>query len=63
VDIDINNLRGISTILVMVAFFTVFFWAYSSKRKSEFDEAANLPFADEHLDVNASKTKEDAKSE
>jgi cytochrome c oxidase cbb3-type subunit 4 len=25
------------------------FWAYSSKRKKSFDEAANLPFADEEL--------------
>lgn len=44
---DINDLRGIATILTMVAFLAVVFWAYSSKRKSDFDEAANLPFADE----------------
>jgi cytochrome c oxidase cbb3-type subunit 4 len=24
-------------------------WAYSSKRKKQFDEAANLPFEDEEL--------------
>ena len=44
---DINDLRGIATILTMVAFLSVVFWAYSSKRKKDFDEAANLPFADE----------------
>lgn len=46
-NIDINTLRGLSTIFVMIAFLGICFWAYSAKRKSSFDEAANLPFADE----------------
>jgi cytochrome c oxidase cbb3-type subunit 4 len=46
---DINDLRGLSTALLMVAFIGLCFWAYSSKRKKTFDEAANLPFADEEL--------------
>jgi cytochrome c oxidase cbb3-type subunit 4 len=45
--VDINDLRGISTAFLLVAFIGLVFWAYSRKRKSEFDEAANLPFADE----------------
>ncbi|MEM1144179.1 MAG: cbb3-type cytochrome c oxidase subunit 3 [Pseudomonadota bacterium] len=44
---DINDLRGISTAFMLVAFLGLVFWAYSSKRKSSFDEAANLPFADD----------------
>jgi cytochrome c oxidase cbb3-type subunit 4 len=44
---DINTLRGLSTLFLLVAFLGLVFWAYSSKRKKEFDEAANLPFADE----------------
>ena len=44
---DINDLRGLSTALLMFAFIGLVFWAYSSKRKKSFDEAANLPFADE----------------
>jgi cytochrome c oxidase cbb3-type subunit 4 len=44
---DINDLRGISTALLLVAFIALVIWAYSSKRKQSFDEAANLPFADE----------------
>ena len=44
---DINDLRGISTAFLLVAFIGLIFWAYSSKRKKTFDEAANLPFADE----------------
>lgn len=44
---DINILRGLAIIFCMIAFFGIVFWAYSSKRKCSFDEAANLPFADE----------------
>jgi cytochrome c oxidase cbb3-type subunit 4 len=46
---DINDLRGISTALLMVAFISLCVWAYSKKRKRSFDEAANLPFADEEM--------------
>ena len=44
---DIGTLRGLGTILVVVAFIAIVLWAYSGKRKKSFDEAANLPFADE----------------
>ena len=46
---DINTLRGLATIFAMVAFVSVCIWAYSSKRKSDFDSAANLPFADDDV--------------
>ena len=46
---DINDLRGISTVFMMVTFIGLCIWAYSSKRKKSFDEAANLPFADEKM--------------
>jgi cytochrome c oxidase cbb3-type subunit 4 len=47
---DINDLRGLSTAFLMAAFIGLCCWAYSSKRKRAFDEAANLPFADEPQD-------------
>ncbi len=46
---DINDLRGLSTALLMVTFLGMCVWVYSKKRKKSFDEAANLPFADEEL--------------
>ncbi len=49
---DINDLRGISTVFLMVSFIGMCFWAYSSKRKETFDDAANLPFADDELNQN-----------
>jgi cytochrome c oxidase cbb3-type subunit 4 len=33
----------------MFAFIGLCIWAYSRKRKKAFDEAANLPFADEEM--------------
>ena len=46
---DRDDLLGIGTILAMVAFLGVCVWAWSDKRKQRFDEAANLPFADDDL--------------
>ncbi len=47
---DINTLRGIFTALALIAFIAVWIWAWSGKRKRAFDEAPNLPFADEDID-------------
>ncbi|TXH92786.1 MAG: cbb3-type cytochrome c oxidase subunit 3 [Pseudomonas sp.] len=44
---DIGMIRGIGTAVVFIAFIGVVLWAYSGKRKQQFDEAANLPFADD----------------
>ncbi|WNO10200.1 cbb3-type cytochrome c oxidase subunit 3 [Teredinibacter sp. KSP-S5-2] len=44
---DLNTLRGLSTVFVMVAFAGICWWAFSPKRKNKFEDAANLPFADE----------------
>lgn len=52
---DIGMIRGLGTAVVFVAFIGVVLYAYSSKRKDSFDEAANLPFAD---DVPAKKRDE-----
>jgi cytochrome c oxidase cbb3-type subunit IV len=46
---DINDLRSLFTVLVIVFFISVVVWAYSSKRKSSYDEAARLVFDDEDL--------------
>ena len=44
---DINTLRGIATLLAFGAFVGICLWAYSSRNKPRFDEAAQLPFADD----------------
>ena len=44
---DQGTLEGIGTLLAMLAFLAVCAWAYSSRNKARFEEAAMLPFADE----------------
>ncbi|MGM0701146.1 MAG: cbb3-type cytochrome oxidase subunit 3 [Pseudomonadota bacterium] len=44
---DTGTFRGIITGLLILAFLGITAWAYSRRRKPDFDEAANLPFADE----------------
>ena len=44
---DQGTWEGIGTLLAMLAFIAVCVWAYSSRNKARFDEAALLPFADD----------------
>ena len=41
-----GNLSGVMTILAFVAFLGVVYWAFSAKRKADFDAAARLPLED-----------------
>ncbi len=44
---DINTLKGLSTVLVMITFLGICWWAFSPSRRKGFNDAANLPFADD----------------
>lgn len=46
-DIDLNNLRVIVTLVSFLTFVGIFLWAWSSRRKAAFEEAANLVFDEE----------------
>lgn len=48
---EMGDIRGLSTVLCMAAFVAVVYWAYAPSRKGYFDEAADLPFADEEQEV------------
>jgi cytochrome c oxidase cbb3-type subunit IV len=41
---DVNTLRSITTVLALVAFLGIVFWAWSRRRRADFEQAANLPF-------------------
>ena len=41
---DIGTARGLLTLAVMLAFIGVVAWAWSSRRKADFDEMAQMPF-------------------
>jgi len=49
-DMDINDIRAWHTLILMLVFIGIVAWAYSKPRRKRFDEAANLPFADDSLD-------------
>ncbi|MGX9416115.1 cbb3-type cytochrome oxidase subunit 3 [Vibrio sp. RC27] len=44
---DIGTVHSIWTVLLFVSFIGIVAWAYSKRRTTSFDEAANLVFADE----------------
>ncbi|MBK6866463.1 MAG: cbb3-type cytochrome c oxidase subunit 3 [Burkholderiales bacterium] len=41
---DINLLRSIVTVVALLVFIGIVAWAWSSRNKQRFDEAARLPF-------------------
>ena len=43
---DINVLRAIVTVIGLTLFVALWVWAWSRRRKADFEEAAHLPFAD-----------------
>jgi cytochrome c oxidase cbb3-type subunit 4 len=54
---DINDFRGLMTALTMFAFLGVCAWAYSSKRKRDFEAIADLPLEEDDLIKTASEEK------
>ena len=44
---DMGLFRGVLTVILFVAFIGMWIWAWSSKRRSDFEQAANLPLQDE----------------
>ncbi|WP_275286462.1 cbb3-type cytochrome oxidase subunit 3 [Halomonas elongata] len=53
---DIGTLNGIIIILLIAAFVGLTCWAYSKGRRADFDEAAQLPFADDPTPAHDSPT-------
>ncbi|WP_263768785.1 cbb3-type cytochrome oxidase subunit 3 [Propionivibrio soli] len=48
---DINDLRSIVTVVSLMTFLGIVWWAYGVKsNKKRFEEAANLPFLDVQAD-------------
>ena len=51
---DDSLIQSVWTLVVLVLFVGIVIWAWSGKRKQEFDEAANIPFHED--DTSAEKT-------
>ncbi|WP_298829663.1 cbb3-type cytochrome c oxidase subunit 3 [uncultured Piscinibacter sp.] len=52
---DINDLRSIVTVFSLIAFLGIVAWAWSRSNRAGFDEAAQLPFAEEQGAEGASR--------
>jgi cytochrome c oxidase cbb3-type subunit 4 len=44
---DIGTVRGLITLVLFVAFVALIIWAYSKRRKPDFDKLARMPLEDE----------------
>jgi cytochrome c oxidase cbb3-type subunit IV len=52
--VDINIIRSLVTVVMLIAFVGIVMWAWSAKRKRDFEQAAQLPFVEderEHIDA------------
>ena len=52
---DVNDLRVVVLVAGLVLFLGIWAWAWSSKRRADFDEAARLPFADDEAQTGAER--------
>ncbi len=43
-DLDINMLRSLTTVVSLVAFIGIVGWAFSRRNAADFERAAKLPF-------------------
>ena len=44
---DINSVRAVVVVLGLALFIGITLWAWSRRRRADFDEAAQLPFLDD----------------
>ncbi|MDH3611660.1 MAG: cbb3-type cytochrome c oxidase subunit 3 [Gammaproteobacteria bacterium] len=49
---DINDLRGLLTAIILLAFIGLCIWAWSSRRKADFDASAALPLEEDQYMTN-----------
>ena len=57
--IDINLVRGLVLILLIVGFAGIWAWAWSKKRKPEFDRMAQLPLEEDAVRVQTRRKEEE----
>ena len=46
---DINDVRGILTAIIFFAFIGIWVWAWSSRRKTDFEASAALPLEEDQI--------------
>ncbi|MGI9263440.1 MAG: cbb3-type cytochrome oxidase subunit 3 [Gammaproteobacteria bacterium] len=56
--VDLPTLRGLVTVVLLVAFLGMVVWAWSSKRKTDFEEAAQLPLDEDSAPAKSNSSQE-----
>jgi cytochrome c oxidase cbb3-type subunit 4 len=54
---DINTLRTTITVLALITFLAIVAWAWSSRRRADFDAAARLPLEEDDPSNDAPREK------
>jgi len=54
--LDYITLSTLMTVVMLLVFVTIVAWAYSGKRRVQFDEAARVPFDDEFVQLPTAST-------
>ena len=47
--LDAGNMRGVITVITMICFLGIFWWAYRSGNRQRFEEDARIPFLEDHV--------------
>ena len=50
IPMDVNDLRGVHSLVIMAMFLGIIWWAYSARRRRANEEAAHLPFEDDEVE-------------
>jgi len=59
---SINTMRTVVTVVSFLVFIGIVFWAWSARRKSQFDEAARLPLDDDRPQPTSNSTATEQRS-
>ena len=59
---SINTMRTVVTVVSFLVFIGIVIWAWSARRKSQFDEAARLPLDDDRPQPTSNSTATEQRS-
>ena len=57
---DMGTLRGLLTAAMLLLFIGIVFWAYSRRRKQDFDALASMPLEDDATPASTTENTKDA---
>ena len=57
-EMDMNIIRGLLLLCMVIGFLGIWAWAWSSKRKAAFKDASQLPLEDDTMEPTDNRIKE-----